>query len=236
MNPISNPNKRPWLLAASGLLLALVLILVFDPAMAQENTQPARVVTPRPQLFVPTFYVRLLIDLVTVFVLVMFVYLPIHRKKDYFFMFLVLNFLVFIITFLLSKSSAFGSLGMGFGLMAFFGLLRLRTDTIAMKDITYLFIVLTIALVNSSLSAPDLELIALNVAIVLFTYGLDKDWLSKSIHSREITLDNLEHVVPEANDKLIESLRSRTGLEIQRVKVKSVDLVKQRAVLDIYYY
>jgi hypothetical protein len=220
-----------------AVLLAVALVLYADPAWAQETAEKvAKKSTVRSQLFTPFFYTRLITNLVSVVVLVMFVYLPIHRKKDYFFTFLILNFLVFIITFLINKTNAFSSMGTAFGLLAFFSLLRLRTETITMKDMTYLFVVLTIGLVNATMNGPLYELIALDLVIVAITFGLDKEWLSKSIHVREILLDNLDHVVPESKEKLIAELRTRTGLEIQRIRIQSVDLVKKRAVIQIYYY
>ncbi len=208
-----------------------------DPALAQESGQQvAQAPAARPQLFTPFFYTRLITNTISVFALVMFVYLPIHRKKDYFFTFIILNFLVFIITFLINKTSAFSGIGTAFGLLAFFSLLRLRTDTISMKDMTYLFVVLTIGLVNATMSGPFYELITLDVVIVGITFGLDKEWLSKSIHMRELQVDSLDNIMPQQTEKLIADLRVRTGLEIQRIHVQSVDLVKKRAVLQVYYY
>jgi hypothetical protein len=215
----------------------VLIILPIDTLLAQE--QAVKAVNPPakpPQLFTYDFYTRLLTNIVSVVILVMAVYLPIHRKKDYFFTFLVLNFLVFIITFLIRRTSAFSGFETALGLLAFFSLLRLRTELITMKDMTYLFIVLTVGLVNATMTGPFYELITLNVVIVVITYGLDKEWLSKSIHMREIRVDSLENIVPQQMDKLIADLRSKTGLEIQRVKIQSVDLVKKRALLHIYHY
>ncbi len=221
------------------LFAGVVLTLLLFPAevlLAQEQVVQATKPVAKPQLFTSEFYTRLLTNIVSVVILVMAVYLPIHRKKDYFFTFLIMNFLVFIITFLINKTSAFSGMGTALGLLAFFSLLRLRTETITMKDMTYLFVVLTIGLVNATMSGPLYELITLDVVIVGITFGLDKEWLSKSIHIREIRVDSLDNIVPQQTDKLLADLRSKTGLEIQRVKIQSVDMVKRRALLHIYYY
>jgi hypothetical protein len=114
--------------------------------------------------------------------------------------------------------------------------LRLRTETITMKDMTYLFVVLTIGLVNATMSGPLYELITLDLVIVGITFGLDKEWLSKSIHIREIKVESLENIVPQQTDKLIADLHTKTGLEIQRVQVVSIDMVKKRALLHVYHY
>lgn len=227
-------NQWKYILFA-GVALALIIFPI-ETLLAQEQVVQTVKPAARPQLFTADFYTRLLTNLVSVIVVVMVVYLPIHRKKDYFFTFLILNFLVFIITFLINKTTAFSSVGTAFGLLAFFSLLRLRTETITMKDMTYLFVVLTIGLVNATMSGPLYELIALDLVIVVITYGLDKEWLSKSIHMRELKVDTLENIVPQQMDKLIADLRSKTGLEIQRVKIQSVDLTKNCALLHIYHY
>lgn len=227
-------NQLKFILFA-GVALALLLFPT-ETLLAQDQVVQAAKPAARPQLFTSEFYTRLLTNIVAVVILVMAVYLPIHRKKDYFFTFLIMNFLVFIITFLINKTSAFSGMGTALGLLAFFSLLRLRTETITMKDMTYLFVVLTIGLVNATMSGPLYEMITLDVVIVGITYGLDKEWLSKSIHIREIRVDSLENIVPQQNDKLLAELRSKTGLEIQRVKIQSVDLVKRRAMLHIYHY
>lgn len=210
----------------------MLVLAAVEPAFAQEVVKrpPAR-----PLLFTQLFFERLGINMISMFILVVLVYLPIHHKKDFFFLFFILNFLVFIIMYLIQKMSSF-EFGAGLGLVAFFSLLRLRTDLISMKDMTYLFVVLTIGLVNAVMTGPYYELITLNATIVVLTYGLDKDWLSKSIHMREMQVDSLENIVPQQTDKLIADLRVRTGLEIQRVHIQSVDLVKKRATLVIYYY
>jgi len=225
----SSQSKFPSLVAG-----VILLFVCLSPELLFAQSKPA--VDIRPQLFTEFFYTRLIVNTVFVLILVMLVYLPIHRKRDFFFTFLILNFLVFIITFLINKTNAFTGISTAFGLLAFFSLLRLRTDTISMKDMSYLFVVLTLGLVNATMNGPLYELVVLNVVIVGLTFTLDKEWLSKSIHSREIKVDNLNFIVPQQMNELIADLKTKTGLEIQRIKIISIDLVKQRAVLQIYHY
>jgi len=235
MNSLHNKSREGRFIF--GLLLVLFfgfLLFAAEPALAQETTERAAR-EPKALLFKPDFYKRLIINTFSVFIMVMLVYLPIHRKKDYFFTFLILNFLIFIITYLISYTTAFTGFA-GIGLLAFFSLLRLRTDTISMKDMTYLFLVVTLGLVNAILIGPTYELITLDLVIIALTYFLDKDWLTKSIHVREMKLNSLNYVMPEETDKLLHDLRSKTGLDIQRVKILSVDLVKNRAEVQIFYY
>ncbi|MBL7851357.1 MAG: DUF4956 domain-containing protein [Cyclobacteriaceae bacterium] len=232
LQPLSRENRPTVFL----FLLFVILLVVagVQPVLAQEVFKAP---PPKPVFFTPLFLERLGVNTISVFILVVLVYLPIHRKKEYFFLFFILNFLVFIIMFMILRTSSFTSFGAaGLGLLAFFSLLRLRTDTISMKDMTYLFVVLTMGLMNAVMTGPYFELITLDATLIALTYGLDKDWLSKSIHMRELQVDSLDNIIPQQTDKLIADLRVRTGLEIQRVHIQSVDLVKKRAVLHIYYY
>ena len=228
-HPFNLPSKYRWLFCA-----LVLLICWLEPATVLAAAEEAPAV--RPQLFTAAFYSKLIINTVSLVILVMLVYLPIHRKKDFFFTFMIMNFLVFIITYLSNKTTAFSTYGTAFGLLAFFSLLRLRTDTISMKDMTYLFVVLTLGLINATMSGPVYELITLNAVIIGLTFGLDKEWLSKSIHIREVTMDSLENIVPQQMDKLVPDLKAKMGLDIQRIRIISIDLVKRRAVLQVYHY
>ncbi len=189
----------------------------------------------KPQLFTIHFLIRLAVNALAVIVLVRVVYFPINRKKEFYFTFFLLNALVFIVIFLVNIGTTIGT-ATGFGLIAIFTLLRFRTETISMKDMTYLVIVLVLATINATMTGPVYEMIAVNSFIIVLTYSMDKEWLSKSIHSREIELSSLEHIMPQDMDKLVASLRVSTGLDVQRVKIESVDLVRGRARIKLYYY
>ena len=188
----------------------------------------------KPQLFTVFFLTRALIDIFSIIVLVRYVYFPLHKKKDFYFAFFLLNSLVFVLTFLLDKT-AFGAAS-AVGLLAAFSILRLRTETISVKDMSYLFIVLTLAVINATMSGPYYELITMNVVIVGLAYSLDREWLSKSIHTRIMELDSLENIMPQNMELLLADLRGKTGLDIQRIRIESVDLVRKRANVLIYFY
>jgi len=226
---LGNRNWKPILVS----LLTLALLTVpFVFAMAQGAT-PVKA-SVKPQLFTLFFITRFSIDIIAIIVLVRYVYFPIHKKKDFYFSFFTLNILVFILTYLLSKT-AFAAVS-AVGLLAAFSILRLRTETISIKDMTYLFVVLTVGVINATMSGPYYELITMNVAIVLLVFGLDREWISKSIHVREIELDSLENIMPQNMDKLVADMRARTGLDVQRIKVESVDVGRNRARISLFYY
>lgn len=199
-----------------------------------EPTMPIPIPS-KPELFTLIFVFRFLVNAVAVTTLVRLVYFPIHGKKDYYFTFFLLNFLVFVLTYLLNNTNAFGGFGTAIGLLAAFTLLRLRTETISIKDMTYLFIVLTVGLINATMSGPYYELIVLNVVIICFAYVLDSDWLSKSLKVKTIELDTLDNIKPEKQEVLLADLRTRTGLDIKKVDIDFIDLGKGRASIKVYY-
>lgn len=218
-------------------MACIMMLLAAEWAVAQEpvgeivRTPSAR---PKPQLFTTFFFYRIVIDAVAVIVLVRYVYYPMNRKKEFYFTFFLLNFLVFVLVYLLNKSTSMGTYS-AVGLLAVFTFLRLRTETIGMKDMTYLFVVLTLATINATMTGPDFELISLNVVIVAMTFSLDKEWLSRTIHVRSMELNSLDNIIPEKMDLLKADLKTRTGLNIQRVEIDAVNMVKGRAEIKIYY-
>ncbi|MDZ4715878.1 MAG: DUF4956 domain-containing protein [Cytophagales bacterium] len=190
----------------------------------------------KAQLFTIAFLIRLAINAGAMILLVRMVYQPIYQKRDFNFTFYLLNFVVFVLTFLMEKTGSAASLGTGVGLVAAFSLLRLRTETISIKDMTYLFMILTLGLVNAIMAGPFYELITLNAVIVVLAFVLDADWVTRNINIKTIELDSIDNIQPDKQSLLIADLRQRTGLDIKRISVENIDLGKKRASVKIYYY
>ncbi len=187
-------------------------------------------------LFTEYFFTRLLINTVAMIVLVRVVYYHTYQKRDSFFTFFLLNFIVFLLSYMLEKTKAFDSMGSAFGLLAAFSLLRFRTDTITSKDMTYLFIVMTIGLTNSIMKGSVTEIVSLNAMIVAAVYLVDGNQLMKNQKSKTIDYPSLENIRPELHPKLIEDLKSRTGLDIRKITIEHIDFTKDRAQIRIFYY
>lgn len=190
----------------------------------------------KSQIFTAYFLFRLLINTVSMVILVRFVYYKTHQKRDSFFTFFTLNFIVFLLAYMLEKTGGFGSIGSAFGLVAAFSLLRFRTETITMKDMTYLFITMTFGLINSVLKGTYIEILALNSMIIVVVYLVDGSRLMRNHQSRTVEYNSLENIRPDRQDQLVADLRERTGLNIQKIEIEHVDFGKQRAVIKIYFY
>ena len=124
------------------------------------------------ELFSEYFAIRLAINTVFMFILIRFIYYRTYNKRNLFFTFFLLNFIVFLLAFMLEKAKAFNSLGSAFGLLAAFSLLRFRTETISTKDMTYLFIIMAIGLINSIMKGTYLEIASINGLIVVAVYAV----------------------------------------------------------------
>ncbi len=180
------------------------------------------------------FFWRLLIDVISMIVIVRFIYFRIYRKKDYLFTFFLFNIIIFIITYLLNKVDM--SMGAAFGLFAVFSMLRYRTEGISTKDMTYLFIVIAMGLITAVSKGTYFELIVIDFILIAFTYALDGNWLVRNEMAKNIIYENIDMIKPENHEQLMADLRKRTGLDIHRFSVNRVDFLRDVANIKIYYY
>lgn len=181
------------------------------------------------------FFVKLAIDMVVVFTLVRLLYFPRRRDKDYVFTFIVFNLLVFLVCFFMGSVGT--SVGIGFGLFALFGILRYRTITVPIKEMTYLFIVIVIALVNafsSSVIGFDVT-IAANLVVLALVFFLEKIWFSTQQGFKVITYEKIENIQPKNAKVLMEDLRARTGLDITDIDIDTINFLNDTALIKIYY-
>ena len=179
------------------------------------------------------FFLSLLINLLTVIVIVRFIYYPNYKNQDSLFTYFLFNIIVFMLMYLLNQIKI--SLGAAFGLFAVFSMLRYRTENITTKDMTYLFIVIAIGLI-SAVRLEIYELLMINSVIVLITFALDGNILFKRLYSKVVQYENIELIKPEHNAELIADLKQRTGLNIQKIYVGKMDFLRDTAAIRIYYH
>lgn len=184
---------------------------------------------------------RLVIDLFTVFILVRYIYFPIYRHREFFFMFTIFNLIIFLVSFLLNKVEL--SMGAAFGLFAVFSMLRYRTENVSIKDMTYLFLAIAIGLVSAVTKikgAPDsfeyLFLCGVNGAILLITYVLESRIFVKKEVAKLIVYENIELIQSNRQEELLADIRKRTGINVHRIAVQQINFLKDSAQIKIYYY
>ena len=176
------------------------------------------------------------IDLLFLFIIVRVIYYRIKDEKDYVFTFFMFNILTFFICFLLRKVPM--EMGFALGLFAVFGILRYRTEAIPIRQMTYLFIVIGLSMINSlaNKSISWLEILLANAIITIITYLIDRVWFSTIELTKTILYEKIELIKPENEQELIEDLKQRTGLQIVAVKVDKVDFLRDTAQITIYYH
>ena len=182
------------------------------------------------------FLLRLLINTGFMILVIRIIYYRTYSKSDLFFTFFLLNFVVFLLSYMLEQANAFNSLSSAFGLLAAFSLLRFRTETLTTKDMTYLFITMAVGLINSVMQGSYLEISGINLAIATVVFLVDGNVLMKNQKIKMVEYDRMEFIKPEQKAQLLSDLRERTGLDIRKTTIEQFDLVKNRAVIKIYYF
>ena len=171
-----------------------------------------------------------------VILIVRYIYYPVTKNKDYLFTFLLISLTVFLLCILLDSVKL--QLGFALGLFAIFGIIRYRTDPIPIKEMTYLFLVIGISVVNAlaNKKISYAELVFANLLIVFVTYGMEKIWLLRHESRKNIIYEKIELIKPERRKELIEDLKERTGIDIIRVEIRRIDFLRDVANVRIFYY
>lgn len=181
----------------------------------------------------PKFFYRILIDFVSVFILVRFIYFPMYKNRENFFTFFIFNLIIFLITFILNKSDM--SMGAAFGLFAVFSMLRYRTEGITTKDMTYLFLVIAVGLITALSKGNPLEISFINLMIILFTLFLETTLLFKREVSQVIQYENIELIKPANRAELRADLEKRMGIKINRIEIYKVDFLNDTAAIRVFH-
>lgn len=172
--------------------------------------------------------------LVTI-LLIRFIYYPHSRRKDYFFIFIIFSTIVFLLCFMLGKVAV--QMGFALGLFAIFGILRYRTDTIPIKEMTYLFLLVGTAVINSlsDKTVSWAELFFANTAIVIITWYLERIWMQKKEGFMDIRYEKIELINPSRHAELVEDIKKRTGLNVYRFTIDRINFMKDTARVRVFY-
>ena len=157
------------------------------------------------------------------------------NNLDFVFTYFMFNSLIFFFAFLLSSITI--NMGFAFGLFAVFAILRYRTDPIPIKEMTYLFIVITIGVINalSSTEVSHAALLFTNITLVVLTYFLERYWQKNLLLRMNIEYEKIENIKPENREILIADLKERTGLNIQSLEFRRMNFLRDTARIRIYY-
>ena len=168
------------------------------------------------------------------FIIIKLIYHRDHNNNDFVFTYFMFNSLIFFFASILGSMTV--NLGFAFGLFAVFAILRYRTDPIPIKEMTYLFIVITVGVINalSSSEVSYAELLFTNTSLVVLTYFLETYWQNNLLLRHTVEYEIIENIKPENHEKLLLDLEDRTGLSIKHFEIGRVNFLRDTVQIRIY--
>lgn len=177
------------------------------------------------------------LNLVAGFIIIGFIYYPVRRsRQEYVFTFFIFNILIFFISGLLRDVQL--TLGFGFGLLAVFSILRYRTERIPLREMTFLFISISLPFVNQLFMSTRIslaELVVVNGFIIAAVWVLDRGWGVHYEEERTVVYEKIDLIKPEKYPELLDDLRQRTGLNIKRCEINEINFMRDMARITIFY-
>jgi len=183
------------------------------------------------------FVLRFILNISVIMILVRWLYYSTTRRKDYLFTYILISSIVFLLCFLLESVKL--QIGFALGMFAIFGIIRYRTDALPIKEMTYLFLIIGVSVINALTNTETslVDLLFTNVVIIFITFVLEKVWLLKHESSKLIIYEKINLIREENYDELVKDLQERTGIrKINRVEVGKINFLRDICDLTIYYY
>ena len=200
-------------------------------------------------LFDPQQFISLLIRFVINLVVVSFIarkfYYPHSRRRDYMFIFILMAMSIFLLVSLMEGGGM--ELGAAMGLFAIFGIMRFRTEAVPIREMTYLFMLIALSVINAVARGdyhPKADywdgvgivtIVFVNLVFVLMAWLFETSKILSDSCSKYIKYDNVSLVAPDRRDELKADLEKRTGLKIQRIEVGMIDYLKDAVLIRIFY-
>ena len=185
-----------------------------------------------------TMLVRLFIDVFVTWLIIDRLYYRKSKRRDFYFTFMLISiaifFIVFFMIFVLEDMKGKTSMGIGIGLFGIFSIMRYRTDAMPVREMTYLFIIIALAVVNAiAEGVPMLELILTNLIVVCAVWICERN--HKTLPSKLIQYDRIELITPDRRDELKADLEKRLGVKIIKLDVGAVDFIRDMAMIRIVF-
>lgn len=186
-----------------------------------------------PQSLLTTL-IRFAFNLLVCWIIIHFFYYKKANRKDYYFTFIMFAVVIFLIISLMENMKM--NIAYALGLFAIFGMIRYRTETIKIREMTYLFVVMGLSIVNGmALSTSYLELLIVNLLVVLVVWIMDGTRILKHTATKIILYDRIENTKHGKEEDLKADLVERTGLDISKVEVGHIDYLRDVAFVKVYY-
>lgn len=177
---------------------------------------------------------RFLFNAVFVWIIIHIFYYRKSKRLNFYFTFSLISISVFFLTFLLGSVKI--KVGMALGLFAIFGIIRYRTELISVREMTYLFVIISLSVINAlSVTLSYTELLVANLIFILAIWFFEGNKKLKNIQCKHILYDRLDHIKPGQYPELLKELKERTGLDVVDVEVGAINFLQDTVMLKIYY-
>ena len=185
--------------------------------------------------FLEMLSIRFAFNMAATFIIVVLLYARISKRKEFYFSYFAISVAVFLLVFLLESVKI--ELGFALGLFAIFGIIRYRTDTIPPKEMTYLFIIIAVSVINglSKNYFGYLELTFVNLLLIGAIWALEKILMMRQENSVVIIYENIENLHKSKEKELLLDLEKRTGVKIKRYQIDKMDFLRDTAWITIFF-
>ncbi|MBR1792956.1 MAG: DUF4956 domain-containing protein [Bacteroidales bacterium] len=179
--------------------------------------------------------IRFVFNLIVCWTLIQFFYYRKSHRKDYYFTFMMFAVAIFLLLFLLQNLKL--EVGLALGLFGVFSLMRYRTSSIPIREMTYLFVIIATSIINAfGMTSSYTALIVTNILIVIFTWVFEMISGVQQCATKLVIYDKIDLVHEERREELIADLKQRTGLDIEHVMVGHINFLKDTAFIKVYYH
>lgn len=181
-----------------------------------------------------TMLLRFSFNMLVVWLMIHCLYYPKSGRRDYYFTFMLISISIFFLIFLLGGVKL--KIGFALGLFAIFGIIRYRTESMPVREMTYLFCIIAISVINAlAITISYIELLVTNVIFLLAAWLFESYILLKHVLTKLIQYDRIALITPDKRLELITDLEHRTGLKINSVEIGAIDFLRDMAIVKIYY-
>jgi len=183
-------------------------------------------------------FIRLLINVLVTWFIIDRLYFKKSQRRDFYFTYMLISmaifFIVFFMIFVLEDMKGKTSMGVGIGLFGIFSIMRYRTDAMPVREMTYLFVIIALSLVNAvSVNVPIFEVLLTNVVMILAVWLCEMHL--KSRPSKLIQYDRIELITPDRREELKADLEKRLGVKVKHIEVGSIDFLRDMAMIRVSY-
>ena len=177
---------------------------------------------------------RFAFNLIVAWIIVRFCYYRKSQRKDYVLTFMLFSSAMFMLIFLMENVNL--QIGLMLGLFAIFGVIRYRTETVPVREMTYLFVIIATSVINGlALNISYAELFAADVLVIGVLWLLESHLLLRHTSAKLVIYEKIDLIVPERRGEMIADLERRLGLKIDKVEVGHVDFLRDVAFVKVYY-